>query len=251
MMAKQNIRKVETLKLKHKKMGLIAAGSMLLMALWVWYSLVHGPQVWEDGYSFLIYDIGILQTIFMPLVLAMIGSRICDVEHKGNGWKLLYTLEDRETVYHGKIWAGTRYVLLLAIIQLIVMLGAGAFYPVTQPLPVKELLFWLAGTLALSEGLFLFQMILSFCMENQLISLVTGLLGSFLGLFALYLPVIYRLIPWCYYAVLVPVRVEWNMETRFVAYDLIRPDYALLGVILILDGIIYGWGKWLFRTKEG
>ncbi|MBT9775041.1 ABC transporter permease subunit [Clostridium sp. MCC353] len=250
MMEKQNIGKVERMKLKHKKLGLIGAGSMSLMALWIWYGLLHGSQVWEDGYSFLIYDIGILQTIFMPLVLAMTASRICDVEHKGGAWKLLYTLADRDTVYYGKIRSGTRYVLLLALIQLLIILGAAAVYPVTQPLPVKELLFWLAGTLILSEGLFLFQMILSFSVENQLISLVIGLLGSFLGLFALYLPVIYRLIPWCYYAVLVPVEMEWNIETRAVSYDLTRPDYGLLAVVLVLDGILYGWGKWLFRKKE-
>lgn len=242
--------KAERLKLRHKKMGLIVSCSMSLMALWIWYSLVHGPKVWESGYTFLIYDTGTLQTIFMPLILAMIASRICDVEHKGAAWKMLYTIEERDMIYHGKIWTGTKYVILLAMIQLVLILGAGAVFPVSQTFPAKEIFFWLSGTLALSEGLFLFQLILSFYLENQLISLLIGLMGSFLGLFALYLPVIYKLIPWCYYAVLVPVDVQWNLETRIVTYDLIAPDYLFLSAIFIGDGILYVLGKYLSGKKE-
>lgn len=242
--------KAEFLKIRYRKMGLITAASMGFMALWLWYSLTSGSDIRPEGYSVLLYDMGILQTLFMPLTLAMVASRLCDAEHKGSVWKLLYTMEEREWVYDFKIVIGSCYVVLLVFIQAFIIISAGLLLAVTQPLPVKELLYWLVGSLALSEGLFLLQLILAYCFENQLIPLMIGLLGSFLGLFALYLPQIYKFIPWCYYAVLTPVTMDWNKETRSVHYFLIKPDEILLMVIICLVVLVYWFGKCNIAKKE-
>ena len=88
--------RVELYKGRHRKLGLVIAGFLLILLVWASYT--HSDMSAYDraqGYKNLFFEIPIMNCILMPIMLAVIASRLCDMEIKGDTFKLLYTLENR------------------------------------------------------------------------------------------------------------------------------------------------------------
>ena len=64
-----------------------------IVVLWVGGLAPADPEELANGYSALLYSLPVIEAILMPVMMAVLASRLWDMEIKGNTTKLLYTLQ--------------------------------------------------------------------------------------------------------------------------------------------------------------
>ncbi len=164
-----------------------------------------------QGYSYLLCQLPVLNCIIMPIMLAVIASRICDIEVKGQTWKLLFTLQDKGRFYDRKFLTEFLYLLLFCVGELGILLLYGRIYGYTEPIPAILCLRHLAAALLAGSAVLTLQHVLSLLSVNQIVPLLTGLAGSFLGLFSEFFPAaVARLVLWGYFGAFTPYRIDWD-----------------------------------------
>lgn len=242
---------IEQKKLHHRKLALLMASMLLIELLWIWYSFDDARERWAGmEYYGMLYLLPQLIVIFFPLTLGILASRLCDIEHRGNNFKLLCTVENKNSIYRTKFLKGLKYVLLLTVSQLVIMFLMGSLYHYAQSIPWDNMVFFATEIFVISICIFLLQLLLSLFIENQLIPLVVGLIGSFSGLFTMYVPVLRPFTIWGYYVLLSPVDFWWNSDTKeFGAVD--APcKWGTLAVFAGISALMYLSGRYLFEKKE-
>lgn len=244
--------KIELKKLKHHKIPVLIAGILLLIFNWILLTTgTLDASEQETGYFNLLYQIPIMNTILLPLFLAILASRIWDIEHKGNTLKLLCTLQKREHIYRTKSILGILLIFLLSLGEAGIILLIGNLLSFTQPLPKTHMMAFIITTFIISVLIYLFQEILTFLFENQLVALSLGLIGSFAGLFFLFFArSLQQFVIWSYYCVLQTIGMNWDITTKITNYTeqpLSLPHFFFICILIVF---IYPAGKWLFLKKE-
>ena len=204
-----------------------------------------------QGYSYLLYQFPILNCILMPTMLAVIASRICDMEVKGQTWKLLFTLQNKGGFYDRKFLTEFLYLLLFCLGQLGILLFYGMIYGYTEPLPLVLFFRHLAVTLVAGIAVLTLQHILSLLSANQIIPLLTGLAGSFLGLFSEFFPTaLARLILWNYFGAFVPFGIAWDEAAQEVILTPVSFSAGLFAGFFIFTILLYLLCRTIFIKKE-
>ena len=85
---------LELKKTKHHKMYLISLALLLIQYLWTLYAEGKNKDL-VQGWFILFYDFPLLNSIMVPTFIAIMASRLIDIEHKGTTWKLLETLQSK------------------------------------------------------------------------------------------------------------------------------------------------------------
>ena len=80
---------------------LICLAVPVVVYLWAGAAAPTGADERANAYSALLYALPVLNAILMPIVMALIASRLWDMEVKGNTAKLLYTLQSRRSLFAG------------------------------------------------------------------------------------------------------------------------------------------------------
>lgn len=70
--------------------------------LWLGSTAPTGQDELANAYSALFFGAPIINTILLPVLMAVLASRLWDVEVKGYTAKLLYTLQSRRSLFFGK-----------------------------------------------------------------------------------------------------------------------------------------------------
>lgn len=78
----------------------------LILVLWVGGLAPASEDELSNAYSALFYSIPVLEAILLPVMMAVLASRLWDLEVKGNTLKLLYTLQSRRSLFAGKAVSG-------------------------------------------------------------------------------------------------------------------------------------------------
>ena len=204
-----------------------------------------------QGYSYLLYQFPILNCILMPTMLAVIASRICDMEVKGQTWKLLFTLQNKGGFYDRKFLTEFLYLLLFCLGQLVILLFYGMIYGYTEPLPLVLFFRHLAATLVAGSAVLTLQHILSLLSTNQIIPLLIGLVGSFLGLFSEFFPTaLARLVLWNYFGAFVPFGIAWDEAAQEVILTPISFPAGLFAGFFIFTVLLYLLCRTIFIKKE-
>ena len=203
---------VEYKKQHHLYVWLIPVAFLVVLFLWG----AAGQQNLSDydlaqGYSYLLCQTPVLNCILMPIMLAVISSRICDIECKGQTWNLLFTLQKRGRFYDRKFLTELLYLLFFCLGEIAMFLLYGALLGYTEPLPKILFLRHFAATVLAGSAVLTLQHILSLLSANQIIPLLTGLAGSFIGLFSEFFPyALARLVLWNYFGAFAPYSKSWN-----------------------------------------
>ena len=82
---------------------LICLAVPVVVYLWAGAQVPTGADELANAYSALLYALPVLNAILMPIVMALIASRLWDMEVKGSTTKLLYTLQSRRSLFAGRI----------------------------------------------------------------------------------------------------------------------------------------------------
>lgn len=252
----RSVSKAERKKQRYRKIWLVPLGFLVILGLWISVSMRNFTQKdLAKGYQYLFYQLSLLNAIFIPVMLAVIASRLCDMEIKGNTLKLLYTLEQPGRFFDFKFLTEVKYLLCFSSGEILVILLLGKLFRVTEPvrlLPFMEHFFAISciGAVLLS-----FQHLLSLMSDNQILSLCVGLAGSFLGLFSMFLPkAVSIFIVWGYFSLFSVVGINWaDVADGADYFDYMEyRSFPITGFLLFLAvGILfYLIEKEIFKRKE-
>lgn len=242
---------MEFYKMRNKGLGLVVIALTAIQLLWaLWAMRYMNADELAQGWMSFMYSFAQINCIFMPIFIAVIASRLSDVEHKGNYLKLMETFLSQKSIFNSKFLCGSVYIFIAVILQIILIISLGNFKGITQQLPISRFIYYFFTTLIISLTLFLIQLVLSLLFENQMIAFITAITGTFLGLYSLFFESMSKYVIWGYYGVLSLVRMNWNKDSRIVDFYWVNVpvnQVLILGMFFIL---LYIAGKNLFIRKE-
>lgn len=244
--------KAETMKQKGKRNILVPAAFLALLFFWTLF-LLKGIKQEElpFGYFSLLYQYPVMNAILVPLMVSVVSSRICDMEVKGDTMKILFTLEKRGHFFDCKFLMGMKYLVLFFVGQTALIPLSGKLFGFTQEIPWKHLLLFFISGFSVATALLLLQEMLSLFSHNQILPLIVGLAGSFLGLFSLFFPAnIMRLVLWGYFAVFSATGLNWNKTTRISTYYEIPFPVSTFLLFLVFCTAAFLLSRTLIQKKE-
>ena len=246
--------KTEWMKLRRRKAGLLILAFLGFTFVWcAWVVSDADLQDLADGYRWILSNLSIINTILLPTMLAMLASRLCDMEIKGNTLKLICTMEEKGRLFDMKVLTGGVYLVFYVGAELLLLVLGGTLYGFGEPMQLRHVLYFMLQNVTVSLVVYLLQVMLSFRFENQIIPLAAGLFGSFIGLFSWFFPdsSLFRWIfVWGHYSLLHFIGNNWDETTRVSTFYDVEPNWAALCLILALLAGGYLAGRQLFVRKE-
>lgn len=243
---------LEFRKTRRKRVWLIVAALIATQLVWALWAF-RGMDVrrLEQGWLYCLYQFPLLNSVMMPVIAAVVASRLSDVEHKGQTLKLLATLMPGGRLFDAKFLCGALYMLGAAVLQVLVIVMMGYGKGFAGGAPLAKLLEYLLFTTAVNLTVLLVQQVLSLWFINQMIPLSVGLIGGFAGLFLLFFPAgLEKFLVWGYYGVLMFVRMDWDRAARSTDLYYVAADWSGFVVLAVMFAVIYGLGRTLFAGKE-
>lgn len=208
------------------------------------------------GWLMFLYQLPLVNAIFMPMLAIVVSSRLADIEHRGVMIKQLAVITDKGKIFDAKMIYGFGIVLFcnLAGWSATILFGYSKGFAGEFPLELyaRYLLFTIVPTAAI----YIFQQTLSLLWKNQAVTFFAGVIGTFIGLFSMFLPqypFLRRLLPWGYYGALSFVGMfGWTKETRMkhVYYEVMDIDRISFGILCMACAVLYIVGRKLFCRKE-
>lgn len=243
--------KVEASKTRRRYIWLPVLAILFVQMAWAVWALSRWKQAdFSQGWMYILYQFPLLNCIMMPVVIAMIASRLADAEHKGQSFRLLHTLQRPGRLFDGKLLCGCGYVLIASLLQYAAVIGLGVIYGF-GPIPWERLGLFLLGNLCVGMTLYLLQQSISLLLQNQLATLIVGLAGAFIGLTALFFSAsMQKLVLWSYYGVLSTSSLDWNPETRVSVFSWQAYDWGNYIPLITAFVLLYLIGKTLYSRKE-
>lgn len=232
--------------------------ALVLTAIQIGWALYgkYTDQTLNWGWMMFLYQLPLINAIFMPLLAIVVSARLADLEHKGNTLKQLAVITDKGRIYDAKFLYGFFIVALCILLNWIITIIFGYVIGFNGDVPIRLYLLYLLFTITPTMAIYIFQHTLSLLFKNQAVSFFAGIIGTFGGVFAMFLPqlpFLRKILLWGYYGVLQFVGMfGWTKETRmtYVHFDVMEID-ALFFVILIgVSVMMYIIGRSLFIRKE-
>lgn len=158
----------------------------------------------------LIFSAIMMKGLIFSVIIAVTVCRVNDMEYKGNTWKLLESsAQTRESIWAVKFLSVFLLLALAQVLEGIYLLIYGAILHIAEPFPLPAFLNCFFGSLTVSAAIILLQQWISMTVENQLVAMATGILGSFIGLFGMFIPTAFRWpFIWTYYIALSPATYD-------------------------------------------
>lgn len=172
---------------------------------------------------------------------AVLASRQTDIEHSGAGWNLASTSGlTPGALCRAKLAALTVVIVPAVVIQNAVLIVFARMMGISVPLDVGPWVTYTILLIAVDLTMCAFHLWLAAVVENQLVVVSAGLLGGFTGAFMLLAPAsVARLLPWGYYAVIIPARFVTSGDKT--GYEYISPPSAWITGFLILTTLAFAF----------
>ena len=187
----------------------------------------------EQLWKLMLASMSFAFALIYPLLLAVLSSRIVDIEHRGNGWLLSASssLLPGQLLRSKFMVTGTVIIIVTALISATVavvgfLADAGWAFPTST---------WFGYTLALilvSLIVLATHLTLSLAIENQLVCLAIGIAGLFLAVFGQAFPGwVNHLTPWGYFNLILPADY---VGTELQYFELPLASIRVLGLVGIM-----------------
>ena len=100
---------LEFCKCRRRKLTLVCAGLLAAQLLWFGaYLTRQDAEALAQGWMLLLYNLAMVDAIMLPIGVAVIASRSCELEHRGHTLKLLETAVTPGRLYAAKLAWGAR-----------------------------------------------------------------------------------------------------------------------------------------------
>lgn len=232
---------LEYFKIRRKKLWIMIILFLIVEMLWAFMSIsrsiARNPEhaVWES----VLFTVSSMNGLFMPIISAVVVSRICDMEHKGATWKMLVaTNVNRGNLYAAKYICANSLLLYGILAQTVLMIVFGLIKDFPGYPPMELLIQFIGGTMLTTLAVSALQQWISFAIKNQAFALCLGMLGGFIGMTAGLFPAATRhIFIWSYYTDLSPVTY---LYTEPVGTYIVQPvGLGIVVAALIMTIIFY------------
>lgn len=226
-----------------------------LAAAWSVHGNYGADQI-RLGWRMFLYQLPLVNTIFLPFMATITASRLCSIEHKGAMLKQLCAVEKRRKLYDAKLIFGLAIMILAVLIMWCTAVLFGMYKGFAGGCPFDLYLLYLLFTIVPTIEIYIFQHTLSLVFKNQAVSFFTGIIGEFAGLFSMFLPQLPWLrqsLLWGHYGALQFMGMfGWEKETRYstVHFDLMPIDRTFFAALIAVIFIMYFIGRHWFIKKE-
>lgn len=223
----------EFAKMRHLHVWLLVAMLLVVVVGIGLYTAVSSPdfdRATESSWNSLLVGIGSGFTVSTPLLISVIASRLVDAEHLGGGW-LMSAISGVTPgrLCRAKFLALGLLVAGATILASAVLAGVGLLLGVTAPMPVGRWVGFTASVLVVNLVILALHIVLSARVENQLVGIGVGLLGTILALFGTSVPAwIAHLTPWGYYAL---ASASGYVDGVLIGFAPAYPSVIALGLI--------------------
>lgn len=236
---------IEVLKMRRLRVLLVTAilitVSILMSALQLASMSRHGQlsdpsaQPWES----LLLSTAFYNPMIQPIFVAVLASRQTDIEHTGAGWNLAATSGlTPGALCRVKLAALSLLIVPAAIAESAVLIVIARAIGVSLPLDIGP---WVTYTVLLAlvnTAMCAYHLWLAAVVENQLVVMSAGLLGGFIGVYMMLAPpMLARLLPWGYYAIITPVTM--SMVNGHGAYEYISVPAVWVVGFAALTAVIF------------
>lgn len=213
----------------------------VILILWVGGLSPASPEELANGYSALFYSVPVIESILLPVMMAVLASCLWDLEVKGNMTKLLYTLQNRRSLFAGKALFGVLEVLLLTALELGTLPLLGRLHGYTEAFPAGQFVYLFVCTLAVCLMLFFSEFLLMLWFGTPLPALCVGIVGALVGLSSGFMPqVVSYFVPWGYFIPLGAYEVaNWDRTTHLVTYGTRPFRWGLLAFTIFLALVLF------------
>lgn len=252
---------IKLLKCEYKKtrgrwIFIMALVITAVQIVWGLYGDYESDFIIKNGWMSFLYQLPLVNAIFLPLMSIIVSSRLCDIEHKGAMLKQLAVITDKGKIYDAKFIYGLAIVMLCNVLSWSATIVCGYVVGFEGECLIKLYLLYLLFTVVPTLAVYIFQHTLSLLFKNQAVTFFTGIIGTFCGLFSMFLPQIpflRKMFIWGYYGVLQFVGMfGWTKETRYaeVYFEVMDIDWTYFLVLAAACVVMYVIGRWLFCRKE-
>ena len=223
-----------------------------IVVLWVGGLAPSDPEELANGYSALLYSIPVIEAILMPVLMAVLASRLWEIEVKGSMPKLLYTLQERRSLFAGKALLGTGEVLLMVTLEMAVSILLGRVQGYTEAFPAGPFVYTGICTLSVYVMVFFSVLLLMVIYVIPMPALCVGIVGALIGLFSAFMPpLVSYFVPWGYFVPLSCYEVAlWDQATHTVTYGLRPYSWGLLAFTVVLAAALFAAAWRMMRDKE-
>ena len=203
-----------------------------------------------------LYQLPLANAIFLPVLSAIVSSRLCDIEHKGAMFKQLFVVREKKALYDAKMIYGLSITLFCVFVSWISAIIGGYCIGFDGNVPMKWYFLYLLFTVVPTAAVYMFQHGLSMIFKNQTIPFFAGLFGTFLGVFSMFLPnlpFLRRSVIWGYYGTLQFVGLfDWTKETGYenAYFEIMEIDWLFFGILILVSIALYYFGRTIFCRKE-
>lgn len=218
---------LEFYKLRHRHIGAMCLCMIAMQLLWEGVSILRlGGEGMGKSYLALLYDQTMLDSIMLPLLVAVLASRTAEMEHKGGGLKLLETLITPAHLYGAKMMWGVAVISLTLVMRMVALIWLGSWLGFAESVPWALFVCQTLLDIVVAICLYALSLALALRYKNQAMTLILGL------------------------GVLSVVRMDYNSASRVVHYYTVMPT-AGDGIGIVLWMVIFVLvGRWLFVRKE-
>ncbi|GGG88512.1 ABC transporter permease [Paenibacillus radicis (ex Gao et al. 2016)] len=230
---------LEFFKLRRKRLFLMISLFLCVELAWAFMassmSMSRNPD--NAGWEVLIMLLASMNGLFLPIISAVVASRICDMEYKGSTWKLLMAASvKRSHIYAAKYSCACILMLFAILLQFLAMLGFGVMHGFEPSIPFVLLIRFWGGTMITTMVIIALQQWISLAVKNQAFGLCLGMIGGFIGITVDFFPaVVRRLFIWSYYTGLSPVASHYADNTMELV---VRDIGASLPLTLVIMGAV-------------
>lgn len=96
--------RLEFYKCRRRKILLVCAAVLAVELIWMGAFLARQDEEdFQQGWLILLYNLAMVDAIVLPLSVATMASRNCELEHKGCTWKVLETMVSAGSIYTAKL----------------------------------------------------------------------------------------------------------------------------------------------------
>lgn len=243
---------LEFCKCRRRKLTLVCAGLLAAQLLWFGaYLTRQDAEALAQGWMLLLYNLAMVDAIMLPIGVAVIASRSCELEHRGHTLKLLETAVTPGRLYAAKLAWGALVLAALLMVRWALFMGVGILWQFPGEVPWGRFGIFTLISWAVSMMVYALQQGLSLRFANQAVALVCGISGSFLGILSLlFPPALTRCVPWGYYGLLSLVGMNWNPDTRFTWFYWEWPAPTDAVLLCLWAALFLVVGRALFVRKE-
>ncbi|WP_159887993.1 ABC transporter permease [Paenibacillus puerhi] len=242
---------LEYFKIRRKKIGIMMTFFIAAEILWAFMSasmsIARNPDhaVWESVF----FSISSMNGLFMPIISAIVVSRICDMEHKGSTWKMLVaTNVSRGRLYAAKYICINSLLLYGILAQAALMIAFGVSKDFPGEPPIHLLTRFIGGALLTTLAVTALQQWISLAIKNQAFALCLGMMGGFIGMTAgLFPPYARHMLIWSYYLDLSPVTLLYaESSTTYMVQPM---GFGIIAAVVVMAFLFYSAGS-LHVTRQ-